>query len=112
MHLPYHPPAHNVPEVEYINMGPGDLFDPADGGVYGDGSCLNPASKWLARAGYAAVQVNQEGDVIRGLFGNVPSAFPQTSLAAEFVAFANAATHASVGCEYVGDCQAVLSSFN
>ena len=112
MPLPIPTPPDSVPRVKYINMEPGTLFDPADGKVYGDGSCYNPASKWLARAGFAAVQVDQGGEVIRAIYGNVPASLPQTSLAAEYLAFVSAATHASLACEYVGDCQDVLSAFN
>ena len=36
---------------------------PENGKIYGDGSCLNPSIKGLARAGWAIVQVNEDGDV-------------------------------------------------
>ena len=96
-------------QIEYINMQPDDKFRKQDGKIYGDGSCLYPNHKPLSRAGFVVVQVNSEGDVIRGIFGNVPSPLPQSTLAGEYSAFCTAVAHAEEGCVFVGDCQEVLS---
>ena len=95
---------------ECIGMTEGQLLSPDDGFVYGDGSCYNSNIKGLSRAGWAFVQVDSEGNLLRAIYGCIPSALPQTSLCAEHFAFWAAFENAS-RCVYVGDCQHVLSAF-
>ena len=105
-----HPPL----EVEFkmFNMGPLDLFVKEDGPIFGDGSCLFPNIRALSRAGFSAVQVNPEGEIIRGICGALPLSAPQNSLAAEYTAFFLAGASAEPGCKYIGDCQEVLTNYN
>ena len=63
-----------------------DSFKPQDGRVYTDGSCFFPTQTALAVAGYAVVQVNPEGEIIRAVFGPVPWFLPQSPLMGECVA--------------------------
>ena len=97
--------------IEYVNMGPSDGFLKKDGKVYGDGSCLHPNCKPLCRAGFGLVQVDSNGDVIRGMYGSVPAPLPQSSLSGEYSAFCTAAACSEKGCTYVGDCQEVLDCY-
>ena len=82
----------------------------SNGKVYGDGSCYNPTVTHLARAGFAVVNVNAEGDILRAIYGCVPRSLPQTSLSAEYAAFMCAVENCR-GATYFGDCQDVLSCF-
>ena len=109
--LPSQPPLDNVKRVFVGGMSAGDVFLAQDGALLGDGSCSDPSASWLARAGFSVVQVNDVGEVVKGFFCNVPSCLPQTSLCAEYLAFASAAMFADFGCVYAGDCQDVLSGF-
>ena len=68
----------------FVNMGPNDFFDPVDGEVFSDGSCLRPRHEPISRAGYAAVQVNDNGDIVKGLYDCVGRNLPQTPLGSEF----------------------------
>ena len=92
-------------------MNEGEAFPKDDGPLFGDGSCQNPEWSELSRAGFSVVQVSPEGSLLRGVYGHLPCRFPQSSLAAEYAAFSVAASLAEFGCQYVGDCQDVLSSF-
>ena len=94
---------------EFINFSPGDKFD--NGFVFGDGSASNPAHPEIARAGFAVVQINEEGELLRAIYGCLPRHMPQTPLAAEYAAFFMFATHVSIA-TYVGDCVDVLTNFN
>ena len=109
------PPMTSAPSrstlFECINMSAGDTFAPSDGEVFLDGSCLFSNTAPLARAGFAAVQINAEGDVLRGLYGCLPASMPQTSLAAEYAAFATFLDNIDRGA-FVGDCQEVIDRVN
>ena len=94
----------------FVNMGPDDYFVPADGEVFSDGSCLHPRHGPLSRAGYAAVQVDSDGNIIKDLYGCVGRNLPQTPLGSEFAGL-SAALDNSLGCTLVMDCQAVISSW-
>ena len=72
--------------------------------------CTHPTSPLLGGGG-ACAQINPDGTICRALFGCLPASMPQTSLAGEFASLACAYDNGDGNC-YVGDCQAVLSSFN
>ena len=59
-------------------------FDGDEGDVYVDGSCFNPTDLPLSRAGFATVQMNNDGTLHKAIYGSVPAAFRQTSLAGEY----------------------------
>ena len=98
---------------ECINMSPGEQFSPADGEVFGDGSCFfsNCSNSKLSRAGFAVGQFAPNGDVIKAIYGCLPRYFPQNSLAAEYIAFATFLDNVDSGI-YVGDCEEVINKFN
>jgi len=85
-------------------------FDPKDGDVFPDGSCLWPTVKKLARAGWAAVQVAKDGTLLKGVYGTVPREVPQTSLAAEYQGAKAVVDLAIDPITVRGDCDAVVSS--
>ena len=93
-----------------INFSDGDSFNVEDGEVFGDGSCFNSSYPELARAGFAIVQLDNNDQVLKAIFGCLPANMPQTSLAAECAAFFSFISHAPRG-TYVGDCEEVLSRF-
>ena len=99
------PSAQNI--VQLVNCPDGSLFDGKDGKIFIDGSCSNPNSKTLARAGFGVCQINEEGAITKGMFGVVPRMFPQTSLAGEVAGLGYAACSAMEG-EAVTDCAEVL----
>ena len=74
--LPSNPPLDSVQRV-FVGMSDSDCFRPEDGFIFGDGSCTDPCSPWLARAGFAVVQITAEGEVLKGFYGNVPSSLPR-----------------------------------
>ena len=100
------------PITQFIDTTEGDDFvlNPQEGFIYGDGSCLFPNVKLLARAGWAIVQLDSQGNLLKAVFGNVPSTFFQDSLTAEFAAF-SAAFDNGILSTYAGDCKGVLDSF-
>ena len=93
-----------------IGMDVNQVLSPDNGPVYGDGSCFQSNLGPFSRSGWAFVQVDPAGNVLRAMYGCVPAAIPQTSLAGEHFAFW-AAFENSLRCVYVGDCQHVLSAF-
>ena len=95
--------------LRFINFDADSTFDPSDGPIYGDGSCFSPDLGPLARAGFACVQVNECGDVIKAVYGCLPASLPQSSQAAEFAAL-SCAFGCSNGAKYVGDCLNVIQS--
>ena len=96
---------------ETIGMSSGDLLNEGGSKVFGDGSCFHPNVAQLARAGFAVVQVNAEGDILRAIYGCVPRSLPQTSLSAEYAAFLCAAENCR-DATYLGDCQDVIDCFH
>ena len=96
---------------ETIGLGADELLTDLSTDIYGDGSCLYPSFAPLARAGFAVVQVNDEGDIHRAIYGCVPKSLPQTSLSGEVAAFLCAAEN-SRDATFFGDCQAVLDAFH
>ena len=59
-----------------------------DGPIAIDGSCFPHPCRDLWRAGWAVLQFDQEGHVVKGIAGNVPAELPQTSVSGEYCAAA------------------------
>ena len=100
----------SVTHVRYINVTSDTIFDARDGEVYIDGSCSGPTWFTLARAGFAIVQINQQGDIVRAIYGSLPSRLPQNSIQAEGASLVVAFEMAR-RCKAVSDCQAVIDGF-
>ena len=81
-------------------------FDPEDGEVFHDGSCFDGGS-CVGRAGWAAVQINDEGNLVRGMWGNVPPDLEQTANYAEHYGFLVAAHDALPQCDFTTDCATI-----
>ncbi len=63
------------------------------GDVYTDGSATNPRHPEVRRAGWAAIQVDDQGELIKGVYGHVPAeaSTEQTAGAGELYALRRAA---------------------
>ena len=96
---------------ECINMGAGDKFNIGEGDVFGDGSCLFSNCRPLSRAGFAVAQVDNQGNILKAIFGCIPRSLPQTSLVAEYAAFTTFIDNIDEG-RYVGNCQEVIDRYN
>ena len=89
-------------------------FDPKDGPLFTDGSCLHPSDPHYARAGSAVVQVNvRDGRTVKAVEAPLPDFMPQTAAFAEHYALLLAATHSLESPQgrkphAVTDCQSVL----
>ena len=88
-----------------------DAFRAEDGHVYTDGSCFYSSCKDLAHAGWAAVQIDSEGQWTKALYGCVPDAFSQAAVVAEHVAVVFVAGNAADALELKCDCAAVVNGF-
>ena len=85
-------------------------FQAAGGPIYVDGSCVPHAIPELARAAWAAVQLDEQGKLVASASGPVPAGWPQTSQAAEHLAMVHAVRNADPDCTIVGDCQNVVET--
>ena len=83
-------------------------FNGADGPVYWDGSCFHPSNDILARAGWAAVQVNQDGTLLKAVYGNVPANVGQSANAAEHMGAITSLDLAASPLRLRGDCLEVV----
>ncbi|CAK0814501.1 unnamed protein product, partial [Prorocentrum cordatum] len=84
-----------VPEIEleapvedfvryFDENGPIDPFTlPHNAKVFSDGSVWDPKTDVGARGGWAAVEVDDDGNLIRGLMGSIARGLPQTAVLAE-----------------------------
>ena len=57
------------PTTQFVSIGldsDGDKFSNTEC-IHGDGSCKNPTLRHLSRAGWATVQVDQAGNVLRSI---------------------------------------------
>ena len=95
--------------MEFVNVADGDTFSHTNGYIYGDGSCIRPAYPPLARAGWAIVQVDPMGVLLKAAYGTVPRRLEQDSLTSEHCAFSAAADLGDKAI-YLGDCQEVVSA--
>ena len=98
------------PLLQFVNMTANDKFEGGDGEVFTDGCCFHPTNPLLARAGFSAVQMRQDGSVHKAVYGCVPAAFPQTSLAGEYSAL-TVAYDLSRGIDVVVDCADLIRTF-
>ena len=89
----------------------GFRFRSVDGPVYYDGSCSNPRSPALARASFAAVQINDDGHVVKSLQGAVPRSLKQSANIAEHCGLASTFFYADPDVEAYGDCMSTISAF-
>ena len=79
------------------------------GDIFIDGSCM-PGQPGLARAGFAAIEVDASGRTLGAVYGTVPPHLPQTSGAAEHAALAAAAPFLTRPATFHADCLAVVRS--
>ena len=61
-------------------------LQPTKGPCYGDGSAYHNRFPELATAGWAMVQLTEEGQLVGAKFGSVPNVLPQTAAAGEHYA--------------------------
>ena len=69
--------------VRYVNFSADTWLKPENGKVYLDGSCSDPTSSVLARAGFGICQIDGDGSLLHGIYGSLPRRLPQTSMQAE-----------------------------
>ena len=86
-------------------------FDPAGGPIYHDGSCYDSATHF-ARAGWAAIQMKDTGEPLKGLWGNVPPELEQSANFAEHFGFLTAMQEALPKCELVTDCSTIKGAWD
>ena len=80
------------------------------GYVYVDGSASTSPTRGLQRAGGAVVEVDVEGRLLRAARISIPSRLPQTSQAAEHVAFAAAVQWVTREATAQSDCMGVAEA--
>eukprot|EP00972_Heterocapsa_arctica_P040440 5957135-Heterocapsa_arctica.AAC.1 len=100
-------------EVRTLPEGePFDCFKPQDGPVYTDGSCFEGNWGDAARAGHSAVQIDDEGRLIRAIYAPIPAGCPQNAAFAEHLAAKQAAAHAAKDepIVVIADCASVVNS--
>jgi hypothetical protein len=87
--------------VHYFNAdGPIDPFRFQSGAiVFGDGSVVEPTCELLARGGWSAIETDEEGNLIRGMRGSIPSSLPQTAVLTEHHALMNMVEHIETSSE-------------
>ena len=83
-------------------------FDSTQGPVYTDGSADLNDSPQHAHAGWACVQIDDEGAILKAARGAVPCAFEQSSSIAEHIAWYMAAFNAKDIITVVSDNQGVV----
>ena len=83
-----------------------------DGPVAVDGSCFPHPCRDLWRAGWAVLQYDAEGNVVKGISGNVPAELPQTSVSGEYCAAAAYLEKAVQGTTAISDCANVVADWN
>ena len=81
-----------------------------DGELFMDGSCYLPAHPNMAHAGASAVQLDQQGSLIRAATFSLPGWLPQSANYAEHVALAMGDSLAEPGLVGVSDCQSVVGA--
>ena len=109
-------PAHRHPEpcqmrdTEWVFEACSDVLPPlaVQGDVYVDGSCSRHVVREMNRAGWAVVCVDEQGEILARAYGPVCAPLPQTSQAAEFVAFAAAVRLAAGPTSIFEDCSNVI----
>ena len=78
----------------YDQDGPINPFTlPHNAKVFSDGSVWDPKTDVGARGGWAAVEVDDEGNLIRGMMGSIGRGLPQTAVLAEHHGFMHAIEH-------------------
>ncbi len=80
------------------------------GDVYTDGSATNPRCPEVRRAGWSAIQVDERGDLVKGVYGHVPAeaSVEQTAGAGELYALRRAAELAASDANIHTDYQGIL----
>ncbi|CAK0874849.1 unnamed protein product [Prorocentrum cordatum] len=91
--LELEPPVEDF--IRYFDAnGPIDPFTlPHNAKVFSDGSVWDPKTDVGARGGWAAVEVDGDGNLIRGLMGSIPRGLPQTAVLAEHHGFMHTIEH-------------------
>ena len=106
-------PTFPRPQTECVTIFEGQepssfAFSPLDGPVYYDGSCSDPANPLAARAAYSAAQIDQCGNTIKSVIGNVPAALRQSFLIAEHCALGAVYLFSDPGVVAKGDCMSTV----
>ena len=87
------------------------FFEERHGDIYCDGSCFFPTHPKLAAAGWACVQVDCEGNLIKALYGCVPAHIEQSAVNAEHCALVCAASAIESTATIACDCAAVVDGW-
>ena len=85
------------------------IFSLLQGDLYVDGSCSWPTHRDAARAGWAAVQLNEEGEVVAVGMGTVAGHFQQQSTIGEQLGLLMGAGEAEHGVNIQSDCAGVIA---
>ena len=86
-----------------------NIFTLSQGDLCVDGSCAWPTHSDAARAGWAAVPLDAEGELVASGVGTVPGHFAQQSAVGEQFALLMAAAEAENGINIQSDCAAVIT---
>ena len=116
--LAAHPEAVGVPrpelskkvKLQFVGEAASTTSFFAAGPVFSDGSCVPHVEPALARAGWAVVQIDSAGKLVRAVLGPVAAEWPQTAQAAEYAAAQAFATFADPGSFLVSDCLGVVNA--
>eukprot|EP00973_Karenia_brevis_P085681 11885605-Karenia_brevis.AAC.1 len=87
-----------------------DTFRVHDGEIWLDGSCADPSDIFLARAGWSAVQLDPNGNLVKAVYGNVPGHIQQSAVNGEHMALKMGAVRCEDKNTFYVDCQAVISN--
>ena len=84
------------------------------GDIYPDGSVIYPKSQLLQRGGFSLVQVKQEGELLRAMYGTVPSSHRITAADTEHIAIVQLLQHLSDPhlLSVFPDCLAVVTTYS
>eukprot|EP00973_Karenia_brevis_P054593 7587631-Karenia_brevis.AAC.1 len=86
-------------------------FTRDQGPVFCDGSCYMPTHAVAAHAGWACVQIDATGAIVKVLYGCLPQSHDQTAVNAEHAALLHAGANAAEPIECILDCQAVICNY-
>ena len=104
---------HDSAGVSWITTDEEDelVFKECDGDVFCDGSCFFSTHSRLAAAGWACVQVDSEGNLLKAMYGCVPAHIEQTAVNAKHCALVCAASAIETRAQIACDCAAVVNGW-